>query len=163
MFSLVQHQREQVKPSVEQIPKDKLLSASEEDLIAALTEDLQFDVPVISDEPTVETQESKADVSRDPMRFIDDPSRPYYVPSTMVVVSIPFTGDAGSFAFNRAHFPLIRRVGRLSVTNCNSSTTIPTRMPRKLSDSISLIFNRYNPASGRCRRRRNSSIGNCQV
>ena len=106
MFSLVQHQREQVKPSVEQIPKDKLLSASEEDLIAALTEDLQFDVPVISDEPTVETQESKADVSRDPMRFIDDPSRPYYVPSTMVVVSIPFTGDAGFFRIQPSTFSL---------------------------------------------------------
>jgi hypothetical protein len=106
MFSVVQHRREQVKPAVEQIPKDKLLNASEEDLISALAEDLRLDVPVISDELSVETHESKVDVSRDQMRMIYDRSQPFYVPSTMVVVNIPFTGDAAFFRIQPSTYSL---------------------------------------------------------
>ena len=106
MFSVVQARRAQVKPAVEQIPKDKLLNASEEDLIAALTEDLHLDVPVISDDPSMETHESKVDVSRDPMRFIDDRIQPFYIPGTMVVVSIAFKGDPGFFRIQPNSFSL---------------------------------------------------------
>jgi hypothetical protein len=106
MFSVVQSRHTQIKPSIEKIPKEKLLNASEEDLVAALTEDLRLDVPVISEDHFVESHESKVDVSRDPRRLILDASQPFYVPGTMVVVSIPFTGDPAFFRIQPSTFSL---------------------------------------------------------
>ena len=119
MFSVLQAQRAKVKPSVEQIPKDKLLNASEGDLVTALIEDLRLDVPVISEEHLVDTQESKVDVSRDPMRLIIDRSGPFFVPGTLVVVSIhspeirPFSG------FNRALILSTLREAKSWVMSCS--------------------------------------------
>jgi hypothetical protein len=106
MFSVVQTRRAQVSEAVERISKDKFLNASEEDLVAALCDDLHLDVPTISDEPTVESHETKKDVSRDPMRLILDPSRPFYVPATEIVISIPFSGDAAFFRIRPSTFSL---------------------------------------------------------
>lgn len=56
-----------------------------------------MEVPSLSDEHFVETHETKVDVGRDPMRFILDPSRPFYVPGTQIVIAIPFQGEPAFF------------------------------------------------------------------
>lgn len=106
MYGVVESRKAQVKQRVEQIPKNTLLSGSEEDLVAALVEDLRLDVPAISDEHLVETHETRVDVSRDPMRLILDPSRPFYVPGTEVVIAIPFRGDPAFFQIRPSTFSM---------------------------------------------------------
>ncbi len=106
MFGVTEARKEQVKEYVERIPKTKILSASEDDLVAALVEDLRLHVPTISDEHLLETRETKVDVSRDPMRLISDRSRPFYIPGTMVVITIPFDGDAAFFHIQPSTFSL---------------------------------------------------------
>lgn len=106
MFSVIEHRRSQIKPTVERIPKQKLLNASEEDLIAALVEDLQLDVPSLSEDHSVDTTETKVDISRDPMRLIMDRSSPFFIPGTSVVISIPFQGDPGFFRIRPSTFTL---------------------------------------------------------
>ena len=59
MYAVVESRRAQVKQQIEKVPKDKLLNASEEDLISALVEDLRLEVPVIAEEHFVETHETK--------------------------------------------------------------------------------------------------------
>ena len=97
MYGVIESRRSQVKQRVDQIPKNTVLNGSEEDLVAALVEDLRLEVPSISDEHFVETHETKVDVSRDPMRLILDPSQPFYVPGTEVVIAIPFEGEPAFF------------------------------------------------------------------
>ena len=106
MYAVVEGRRNQIRSKVEDIPKNKLLNASEEDLVTAITEDLRLDVPVLSDGHSFETAETKVDVSRDPMRLILDPSRPFYVPGTSYIVSIPFTGESAFFHIRPSTFSM---------------------------------------------------------
>jgi hypothetical protein len=106
MFSIVEHRRGQIKEAVEKVPKNTLLNASEEDLIAAMVEDLSLAVPAISDHHTAEINETKVDVSGDPMRLILDPSKPFYIPGTTVVISIPFQGDPSFFRVQPSTYSL---------------------------------------------------------
>jgi hypothetical protein len=106
MYSVVEGRRSEIKSKVEVIPKNTLLNASEEDLVAALTEDLRLDVPVLSEEHALETAETEVDVSGDPMRGLYDRSVPFYVPGTAFTISIPFTGEPAFFHIRPSTFSL---------------------------------------------------------
>ena len=55
-------------------------------------------MPVLHEDRIVVSQEeTKIDVSRDPMRLIRDRSRPFYIPGTVVEVTVPFSGDSDAF------------------------------------------------------------------
>ncbi len=80
IFQVIEGQKAAVKQRVQEIPANKLLNASERDLVQALVEEFLLDVPVIEDEGIhiADSREREVDVSRDPMRMIIDRSQPFY-------------------------------------------------------------------------------------
>lgn len=99
IFSVIEAQTEAVKKRVQSIPADTLLNASEQDFVQALVEEFQFNVPVIKSEEIyiAHSGETQVDVSRDPMRWIVDSSKPFYIPGNKTVIAVPFEGDVEFF------------------------------------------------------------------
>jgi hypothetical protein len=98
ILDVLPDQLRQVKKKVQELKADYILNASEEDLVAALTDEFTLDVPVINEEGThVDHAEQQIDVSRDPMRFITDRNQPFYIPGTRITIIVPFTGDGNLF------------------------------------------------------------------
>lgn len=95
VLEVLPNQERQIKAKIQSLPPDYVLNASEEDLVASLADEYTLDVPVL-DEAGIQIDhgEHQIDVSRDPMRFIPDPTRPFYVAGTRLTFIIPFTGDA---------------------------------------------------------------------
>jgi len=97
-----------VSDEVAGIDPNGLLNTPADDLLGYIHAKYRLDVPELrEDEITVDQQETQVDVSRDPMRFITDHSRPYYIPGTEVKYYVPFTGDrdlffcrASTFSYN---------------------------------------------------------------
>lgn len=59
---------------------------------------------LLEDEITVTTVEKDIDVSQDPMRFIDDRSRPVYLSGTEITYYIPFRGTPELFRYKTSTF-----------------------------------------------------------
>lgn len=77
---------------------DRLLNTSVEDLVSYFEDKYKIEVPVlIEDEIVAEQSEAQIDVSQDPRRWIDDRSRPVYVPGARVTITIPFKGESEAF------------------------------------------------------------------
>lgn len=94
ILDVLPDQIRQIKAKIEALKPDYILNVSEEDLVQSLASEFALDTPVLDQEGIhVDYGEHKVDVSRDPTRFIDDPTRPYYVPGTRVTFIVPFTGD----------------------------------------------------------------------
>lgn len=90
-----------IRQEVEGWERNKILAASEPDLIAYLVEKYTLDPPrLLRDDIHIESEgETKIDVSADPLRHVRDRSRPFYIPGSYVTVAIPFEGDADLFGF----------------------------------------------------------------
>lgn len=100
-------QRQALLEEVAQLDPNRLLNTSVADLTAYLVEKYRIDVPILNeDDIVVDQHETKIDVSRDRNRFIDDRSRPYYVPGSRIDVEIPFTGEASAFAIRPSTYSL---------------------------------------------------------
>jgi uncharacterized protein YdcH (DUF465 family) len=87
-------QERQIKTKMQSLAPDYLLNASEEDLVASLADEYTLDKPVL-DELGIQIDhgEHQIDVSGDPMRFIYDRTRSFYVTGTRITFIIPFAGD----------------------------------------------------------------------
>ncbi|HOU12780.1 MAG TPA: hypothetical protein PKZ84_06660 [Anaerolineae bacterium] len=84
-----------VSEKVNGIPKDQFLMASDDDLVERIQPSLFVEpIKLYEDEMTMESEESKIDVSISHERNPFNDRGPIYVPSVRVTVSIPFTGDA---------------------------------------------------------------------
>lgn len=116
IFGVIQGQTEAVKKKVQSIPANTLLNASENDLIQALIEEFRLNVPEVKDEEIyiADSGETRVDVSRDPMRLILDPSRPFYVPGTKTVIAVPFEGDAEFFRMQPQTYTLNPPRGKIT-------------------------------------------------
>lgn len=78
--------------------ENRLLNTSVEDLCKDLVEKCRIDVPVLDRGGiVVDQRETEVDVSRDPNRFIPDPSQPFYILGTEIEITVPFTGDSVAF------------------------------------------------------------------
>src|SRR5260370_20710558 len=99
IFSVVASQKMAIKKRVREIPANKVLNASEEDLVQALMEEFRLDVPVIREDDIhiAYSGEVQVDVSGDPRRMIYDPSQPFYIPGNKTVIAVPFSGDPEFF------------------------------------------------------------------
>ena len=98
-YDVESNQKEMLESEITSMDGDRLLNSSVDDLCTYL-----LDKYSITDEPelkrediVVDQSETQIDVSRDPMKFIRDPSRPVYAPGTEIEYSIPFNGDSGIF------------------------------------------------------------------
>lgn len=99
IFGVIQRQTEAAKKRVQSIAADKLLNASEDDLLQALMEEFRLSVPIIKDQDAyiAHSGETQVDVSRDPMRLFLNRSEAFYVSGNKTVIAVPFEGDAGFF------------------------------------------------------------------
>jgi len=97
-FSVQDHQRKQLTDEVAGFDGNRLLNTSADDLSGYFENKYSINVPVLRENEIVADQrETQIDVSRDPMRDIRDSSRPFYIPGTIVEITVPFDGEAEAF------------------------------------------------------------------
>jgi hypothetical protein len=75
---VLQNREQQVRRYIQEMPRDKLLNASEEDLIAALVEEFQLNVPVLKEDKIhiADHGETQVDV-RDPIMYTGSRPLPF--------------------------------------------------------------------------------------
>src|SRR5262245_39425064 len=92
-YSVAQHQKETMTKDIQAMDSNRMLNTAPEDLVRYFADKYHIDVPTLIDESiTVDQHEVQIDVSRDPMRFIRDRSKPFHIAGTAVEVHISFTG-----------------------------------------------------------------------
>jgi len=98
IFDVLETQRQKIKQEVQALDANYVLSASEEDLIRSLVDQLSLEVPTM-DESSIHMDYGEADIDARslPNRHVFDRSRPVYIKGVQVTVTIPFEGDAGFF------------------------------------------------------------------
>lgn len=97
-FSVQDHQKKQLNDEVAGFDGNRLLNTSVDDLSEYFEKKYSIRVPVLRESEIVaDQQETQIDVSRDPNRYIRDTSRPFYVPGTIVEITVPFDGDTEAF------------------------------------------------------------------
>ena len=105
--SVTEHQKSELLKEISSLREDRLLNTATDDLAAYLDQKYAIEVPVLhEDQISVDNRETRIDVSHDPLRFIHDRSRPFYVTGTQVEVEIPFSGDANIFRVQPTTFSL---------------------------------------------------------
>jgi hypothetical protein len=104
IFSVLERQKAAIKQRILDIPANKLLNASEHDIVDALLEEWTLHVPALNDDAICITDigEADIDVSQDPMRIIMDRSRPVYIRGNKTVISVPFVGEKEFFKIQPA-------------------------------------------------------------
>ena len=98
IFDVLESQRLKLKQEIQALDANYVLSASEEDLIHSLVDQLSLEVPTM-DESGIHMDYGEADIDarRLPNRFALDRSRPLYIKGVQVTVTVPFDGDADFF------------------------------------------------------------------
>ena len=105
IFSVTEHQKDALKDKVRAAPKTWL--SEDDNVVERLAKEFEIVVPELhEDRMEVSQSEVDVDVSRDPFRFIPDPSRPFYIKGTQITFHIPFSGDAGLFNVQPSSFTL---------------------------------------------------------
>jgi hypothetical protein len=83
---------------IDGLPETQILGTAPDALARYFAEKHRLDAPQLhEDQITVDLIETRADVSRDPGRFIRDRSGPFYVPATEFRYHVPFTGEGDLF------------------------------------------------------------------
>ena len=83
--ALFEEQDNKLTRSVESVPASEILSKSPDQLAEKLFDAFRVDPPVLRESDIQASQEeAQVDVSQDPMRFIRERSRPFYLPGTRV-------------------------------------------------------------------------------
>lgn len=91
IFDVMESQKKRLREELQRLPLSRLDDPGLSERLAA---EFGMDVPVLEEERKyAKTQETQVDVSRDPMRFITDRSRPFCLPGTELRIFVPFTGD----------------------------------------------------------------------
>lgn len=104
-FVVAEHQKHSLQSEIDAIDGNRLLNTSVDDLCGYFEEKFRINVPLLQEDRIVVSQkETKIDVSQDPMRFIRDRSQPFYIPGTLVEVTVPFSGDSEAFKIRPTTF-----------------------------------------------------------
>jgi hypothetical protein len=89
---------EKLKEEIQTLDSNRLLNTAPEDLKRYLVEKHSIQaIRLLRDDWYADTQETKVDVRYDPMRWIDDKSRPALVPGERTEVRVPFEGESELF------------------------------------------------------------------
>ncbi|WP_160316996.1 hypothetical protein, partial [Ardenticatena maritima] len=106
-FSVKEHQKNEMLEEIKNYNANKLLNTPIDDLAEYFKKKYWIDVPILHEDKIVADQrEVQVDVSRDPMRFIRDRSKPFYIQGTEIEIIIPFEGDAEAFNIQPSTFTL---------------------------------------------------------
>ena len=133
---------ERILQDVESWEQNRILAASEADLIKYIVDRYSYNPPqLLRDQVCIENQgEVNIDVSRDPFRDVRDRSRPLYLPGFYVNVAIPFEGDGDLFRYQASTYSLNPPEGRISgstVLICFQGTDLDTEGNRENIDTWS--------------------------
>lgn len=106
----------EIRKEVEGWERNKILAASEPDLVVYLVEKFTLDPPrLLTDQMSIKSEgETRIDVSGGVEYGAFDRSGPYYVPGSYVTVSIPFEGDGDLFKFQPSSYTTNPPSGRVS-------------------------------------------------
>ena len=142
--SVESHQGDSMGKEIHAMDGDRLLNTSPDDVASYFAEKYSIDVPrLIEDRISVDQREVSVDVSHDPMRFIPDDSRPFYIPGTEVIVQVPFEGNAEAFAIRPSVFslnPPRATVGRDSLTIIISGVDLsPDKVKVEINQTLGQI------------------------
>lgn len=106
-FDVTQHREQALKAEVNSLDSSTISAAPEQQLVHDLATKYKFEMAVLEEEKAyISHREVNVDVSQDPMRFIRDRSRPFYIKGTEITFSIPFKGDRGLFQAQPSRFNL---------------------------------------------------------
>ena len=113
---LIRLYERQLREEVEAWERNKVLAASESDLITYLVEKYTLHPPrLLRDNIHIESEgEASIDVSGDPLRYVRDRSRPLYFPGSFVTIAIPFEGESALFSYKASTYSLNSPRGRVS-------------------------------------------------
>lgn len=96
--SVEQQQLKKMREEIASVNGDRLLNTAVDDMARYFESKYSIEVPTLKkEEIVVDQREAQIDVRYDPRRWIEDRSRPVYVPGTEVEVEIPFTGEPEVF------------------------------------------------------------------
>ena len=90
IFGVLRSQEQHVRKLIQDLPANKLLTAPEQDLIAALVEECQLNVPLLKEAYIADTGEQEVKV---PLQIGGWRS----IPGTRIVIAIPFEGEPEFF------------------------------------------------------------------
>lgn len=106
-FAVQENQKKQLAAEIVQMDGNRLLNTSADDLCDYFEEKYRVNVPLLREnEITADQKETQIDVSGDRLRAIRDRSRPFYIPGTIIEITIPFDGDAEAFNIQPTSFTL---------------------------------------------------------
>ncbi len=106
--NLIQSYEAQLREEVEAWERNKVLAASESDLVTYLVDKYTLHPPrLLPDNIYIESEgEASIDVSGDPLRYVRDRSRPLYFPGSFVTIAIPFEGEPALFSYKASTYSL---------------------------------------------------------
>lgn len=112
---LIRLYERQLREEVEAWERNKVLAASESDLVTYLIEKYTLHPPCLQrDDIYIESEgETSIDVSGDPRRYVRDRSRPLHFPGSFVTIAIPFEGESALFSYQASTFSLNPPRGRV--------------------------------------------------
>lgn len=95
---VIEVQEKAMNDEIDSIEGGRLLNTNVEELIAYFKEKYQLQAPkLLEDKISVDQNELKVDVSRDPNRFIFDRDEPFYITGTKIDFYVPYEGDKDLF------------------------------------------------------------------
>jgi hypothetical protein len=107
IFDLLQLQQDSLKAEIKNLDGRVIEEHSEQELVQMLAAKYKLEVPVLEEEKaSMSHREVEVDVSQDPMRFITDRGRPFYIKGTEITISVPFKGDPQMFQVKPSTFTL---------------------------------------------------------
>ena len=94
-FSVDKVKKQTLQSEIDAIPGNRILNTSVDDLCEYFEKKFWISVPELhEDDIVVDMEEVQIDISQDVTRHIRDRSRPFYVPGTLVKLTIPFSGES---------------------------------------------------------------------
>lgn len=110
LADFLEQRKSRMTQEINGLEKNRVLNASTDTLRDQFVEAYNLErILLHEDAITTSVDEAQVDVSRDFLRNIPDPSRPYYITGTEVTLHIPFTGDAELFHYKASTFSLSGR------------------------------------------------------
>lgn len=133
-------QEEKVERAAEAVPSDHALARSVDELAAELVEQFRIE-PLALDESavTMSHRDAQVDVSHDPMRFMIDEGRPFYVPGTTITYHVPVSGELDLFKMRPSHYTLSPPRGAVSDGELRVSATVPAPVPDNIKDQMDRV------------------------
>ena len=156
LAELIRKYEADIYKEVESWERNKILAASEPDLIAYLVEKFTLDVPRLRrDQIHVESEgEARIDVSGRYGYFVRDPSQPFYVPGSYLTVALPFEGDGDLFGFQASTYSLNPPCGRVSgsaiLISFQDVKLDPERTRQEIDNTVNQIEQALNWVKNDC-------------